>query len=74
MSLFCSLTLVYLQWVPLYLILLAFLVYLPRMFWLIMEGGLMEFFGKGTTTRHVEDQDEKKEELVKFFCKNVHNK
>jgi len=64
----------YYQWVPLYLILLAFLVYLPRMFWLIMEGGLMEFFGKGTTTRHVEDQDEKKEELVKFFCKNVHNK
>ena len=36
----------YYQWVPLYLVVLAFLFYLPRMFWLIMEGGLMEFFGK----------------------------
>ena len=64
----------YYQWVPLYLVLLAFLFYLPRMFWLIMEGGLMEFFGKGTTTRFVEDQEEKKDILVDFFRKNVHNK
>ena len=64
----------YYQWVPLYLIILAFLFYLPRMCWLIMEGGLMEFFGKGTTTRFVEDQEEKKDILVDFFRKNVHNK
>ena len=62
------------QWVPLYLILLAFVFYLPRMGWLVMEGGLMEFFGKGTTTRFVEDQEEKKDILVDFFTKNVHNK
>ena len=64
----------YYQWVPLYLVLLAFLFYLPRMFWLVMEGGLMEFFGKGTTTRFIDDQEEKKETLVNFFSKNIHNK
>jgi len=64
----------YYQWVPLYLIFLAILFYLPRMFWLMMEGGLMKFFGRGTTTRFVEDADEKKEKLVRFFYKNIHNK
>ena len=90
----------YYQWVPLYLIFLAILFYLPRMFWLMMEGGIMKFFGKGTTTRFalnyfscqvsqqdshykliiicitrfVEDADEKKEKLVRFFYKNIHNK
>ena len=64
----------YYQWVPLYLVVLAFLFYLPRMFWLIMEGGLMEFFGKGTTTRFIEDQEEKRDTLVSFFSKNIHNK
>ena len=39
------------QWVPLYLIFMAFLFYLPRMFWLNIEGGLMKFLCKGTTTR-----------------------
>ena len=41
----------YLQWVPLYLIFNALLFYCPRLCWLSMEGGLMKFFGKGTTTR-----------------------
>ena len=41
----------YYQWVPLYLIFIAFLFYLPRMFWLSMEGGIMKFLCKGTTTR-----------------------
>ena len=41
----------YYQWVPLYLIFMAFVFYLPRMFWLSMEGGLMKFLCKGTTTR-----------------------
>jgi len=64
----------YYQWVPLYLIFLAVIFYLPRLCWMMMEGGLMEFFGKGTTTRFIEDQEEKKETLVNFFCKNIHNK
>ena len=64
----------YYQWVPLYLIFLAVLFYLPRLCWLMMEGGLMKFFGKGTTTRFIEDEEEKKEILVNFFSKNIHNK
>jgi len=34
----------------------------------------MKFFGKGTTTRFVDDQEEKKDILVKFFSKNIYNK
>lgn len=64
----------YYQWVPLYLVVLAIAFYLPRLLWLMMEGGLMKFFGTGTTTRTIEDQEEKEQTLVKFFCKNVHNK
>jgi len=64
----------YYQWVPIYLIFLAVLFYLPRLCWLMMEGGLMKFFGKGTTTRFIEDEEEKKEILVNFFSKNIHNK
>jgi hypothetical protein len=30
-----------------------------------MEGGLMKFFGKGTTNRFVEEPDEKRDKLVK---------
>jgi len=62
------------QWVPLYLIFMAFLFYLPRMFWLSMEGGIMKFLCKGTTTRNVEDADEKRIKLIRFFCKNIYNK
>jgi len=64
----------YYQWVPLYLIFMAFLFYLPRMFWLNIEGGLMKFLCKGTTTRNIEDADEKKSKLVRFFSQNIHNK
>lgn len=64
----------YYQWVPLYLIFLAVLFYLPRMFWIMIEGGLMKFFGKGTTTRFIEDQEEKRDRLVSFFIKNIQNK
>lgn len=45
-----------------------------RMFWIMMEGGLMKFFGKGTTTRFIEDQEEKRDKLVSFFIKNIQNK
>ena len=55
----------YYQWVPIYLIFLAILFYLPRCMWLVMEGGLMKFFGKGTTTRFIEDPEEKRDKLVK---------
>jgi len=64
----------YYQWIPIYLIFLAVLFYLPRCIWLMMEGGLMKFFGKGTTTRMIEDPDEKRDKLVKFFKDNIHNK
>lgn len=64
----------YYQWVPIYLIFLAVLFYLPRGIWLYYEGGLMSFFGKGTTTRQVEDQEEKLESLLKFFSENIKNK
>ena len=52
----------YYQWVPLYFIFLGVLFYLPRMFWLMMEGGIMKFFGKGTTTRF-----SKSELINKYF-------
>ena len=64
----------YYQWVPLYLIFLAILFYLPRMLWLVMEGGLMKFFGEGTTGRDIVDQDDKRDILVKFFLQNIKNK
>ena len=64
----------YYQWVPLYLLFLAMAFYIPRLAWLMMEGGLMKFFGKGTTTRFIEDQEEKRDKLVSFFLKNIHNK
>ncbi len=64
----------YYQWVPIYLIILAVFFYLPRVLWLVMEGGLMKFFGKGTTTRIIEDPEEKRDKLVEFFRANIHNK
>ena len=49
---------------------LAVLFYLPRMLWLMMEGGLMKFFGKGTTTRIIEDPEEKRDKLVEVCITN----
>ena len=59
----------YYQWVPIFFIILAFIFYLPRMLWMIMEGGLMKFFGKGTTTRVIEDPEEKRDKLVEVSKK-----
>ena len=64
----------YYQWVSLFLLLVAVLFYVPRMIWMMMEGGLMKFFGKGTTTRLIEEPDEKRDKLVQFFTDNIHNK
>ena len=38
------------------------------------SGGLMKFFGKGTTTRLIAEPEEKRDRLVKFFSDNTHNK
>ena len=38
------------------------------------SGGLMKFFGKGTTTRLIEEPEEKRDRLVRFFSDNIHNK
>ena len=54
----------YYQWVSVFLIVLAVYFYLPRCLWLMMEGGLIKFFGKGTTARIVEDQEDKRDKLV----------
>ena len=52
----------------------ALVFYIPRLVWLMMEGGLMKFFGRGTTSRNIEDVDEKRDYLVTFFNKNIQNK
>jgi len=80
----------YYQWIPIYLVALTILFYMPRLIWMSMEGGLMHFFGKGTTgmswnwkksnktkakvANWIEDQDVKKEKLVHFFMENIRNK
>ena len=56
----------YYQWVPIFLMFLAVFFYLPRMMWMLMEGGLMKFFGKGTTTRLIEEPEEKRDRLVRY--------
>ena len=63
----------YYQWVPVYLVFMVFVFYLPRMLWLKMEGGLMELFGSGTTDILVEDAETKCEKLVNYFMNNIRN-
>ena len=49
---------------PHYCSFLAILFYTPRIVWLMLEGGLMKYLGKGTTGRIVEDSDDKLRQLV----------
>jgi len=64
----------YYQWVSLFLIFQAFLFYFPRIIWLMSEGGLMKFLGKGTTGKIIEDTEEKMERLLTTFRDNLQNK
>ena len=57
----------YYQLVQIYFVILAILFYLPRFVWISMEGGLMKFFAKGTTTRFIEDSQEKLDKLVEVI-------
>lgn len=52
------------QFIPIYLIILAIVFYLPRYIWVKWEGGLMKFLGKGRTTRLIEGEQEKLDDLV----------
>ena len=61
----------YYQWVPIYLVVIAILFYLPHFIWISMEGGLMKFFAKGTTTRFIEDSQEKLDKLVEVIVEFI---
>ena len=56
-----------LQWVSIFLVIAAISFYIPRAIWLMVEGGLMKFLAKGTTTKIIEDADEKRDQLIKTF-------
>jgi len=64
----------YYQWVSLFLIFQAFLFYCPRIIWLMSEGGLMKYLGKGTTGKIIEEEDEKMTRLLKTFKDHLQNK
>ncbi len=57
----------YYQWVSIFLVVSAMFFYLPRAIWLMAEGGLMKFLAKGTTTKIIEDAEEKRENLINTF-------
>ena len=57
----------YYQWVSIYLFGIAVLFYAPRGLWIMMEGGLMKHFCKGTSTKMVEEYDEKIDKLLKVW-------
>jgi len=64
----------YYQFVSVFLVVQAVLMYLPRCIWLSMEGGLMQFLVAGNTGRVVEDSDKKKHTLLLNYREHVHNK
>ena len=42
----------------------AILFYLPRVMWLMLEGGLMKYLGKGATGRIVEESEDRLNQLI----------
>ena len=52
----------------------AIMFCLPRLVWLMLEGGLMKFLTKGTTGKIVEDPSEKQEILIDAFRNHLHNR
>ena len=62
------------QWVPIFLGMKGALFCLPRLLWLMMEGGLIKFLVRGATAKIVEDPREKAEHLVDTFHNNLHNR
>lgn len=54
---------------PIFLLTKIGLFCLPRVFWLILEGGLMAFLTKGTTDKIVQSPKEKLDVLVDAFSK-----
>ena len=51
----------YYQWVPLYLLILSALFYVPRVIWSKLEGGVQKHLSKNKTERNIDDIDSKKE-------------
>ena len=64
----------YYQWVPLFLGFSAVLFCIPRLIWLMLEGGLMKFLSKGVHGKIVEDPSEKKELLLDTFHSHLHDR
>ncbi len=64
----------YYQWVSIFLVVSAIMFYLPRAIWLMAEGGLMKFLAKGTTTKIIEDAEEKRDTLLRTFQEHLSNK
>ncbi|TRY77741.1 hypothetical protein TCAL_08525 [Tigriopus californicus] len=64
----------YYQWVPIVLMMQAISCYIPRILWLMMEGGLMKFLAKGKTGRIVEDEEKQIANLLYTFRRNLQNK
>jgi len=45
----------YYQWVAIYLVIQALMVYTPRVLWLSLEGGLMKFLVRNARQKIIED-------------------
>jgi len=64
----------YYQFVSVFLMVQAVLLYTPRCIWLAMEGGLMHFLVKDKTGRVIDEPEKKKSRLLVNYREHVHNK
>uniref|UniRef100_A0A0K2TEQ0 Innexin n=1 Tax=Lepeophtheirus salmonis TaxID=72036 RepID=A0A0K2TEQ0_LEPSM len=64
----------YYQWVAIFLMIQSIIFYIPRIIWLMLEGGLMSYLGKGTTGKLIEDMDQKTDALLSVFKDQLENK